>query len=53
MAEVALYAFDVRTGTECGDSVTVAQIMETSLRRTRHAAGHQYQRADHLRILSQ
>ena len=34
MAEVALYALDVRTGTEYGDSVTVAQIMETSLRRT-------------------
>ena len=34
MAEVALYAFDIRTGTECGDSVTVAQIMETSIRRT-------------------
>lgn len=34
VAEVALYALDVRTGTECGDSVTVAQIMETSIRHT-------------------
>ena len=34
MAEVALYALDVRTGTECSDSVAVAQVMETSLRRT-------------------
>ena len=34
VAEVALYALDVRTGTECSDSVAVAQVMETSLRRT-------------------